>query len=247
MIREITTSQLANLKGQGFDRIFQETGALLIRGFWNAEENKKLAKGILAFREEWRHFPGFYDYSALGCPLYAYRCAEKQDEYFEDIKRDDRLIQEHFPRLEPALRELFETLQFPEKIRKKKHFGGPGFVIQNEKSTHEAHFDQDEAVLISRAKFPGQKVMFTLVGMIQRPERGGRLMLWDREPQPQDTEEGIKQYCRSHPPRYVDYREGDLLLLNGMKLHLIEPCHGERITVVLHFLKNPLGQWEYWF
>jgi hypothetical protein len=57
----------------------------------------------------------------------------------------------------------------------------------------------------------------------------------------------LKEYCKNHPAHYVDYQEGDLLLLDAMNLHLIEPCEGERITVVLHYLKSPLGPWEYWF
>jgi hypothetical protein len=246
-IQEISKSDLVGMKGIGLNSFFQKNWGLLIHDFWNQMEIAELAQGVLKQRAKWQHFPVLYEYYALGCPLYAYRCAENQDKYFDMVQKYDLLIAESFPRLETEMKGIFETLQYPENIRKKKYFGGPGFVIQNQKSTHEPHFDQDEAVLISKARFPKERVMFTLVAMVQKPTRGGRLMVWDREPQAEDTEQSLKEFCEITPPYFVDYQEGDLLILDGMKLHLIEPCQGERITAVLHYLKSPLGPWEYWF
>jgi len=84
----------------------------------------------------------------------------------------------------------------------------------------------------------------SLVLMLQPPERGGGLRLWDAL---YDGDETLPDVA-SVPSVVVDYGPGDLLAFDSYRLHQILPFDAarDRVSVTAHLVLGPQG-WEAWF
>jgi hypothetical protein len=87
--------------------------------------------------------------------------------------------------------------------------------------------------------------------MLQKPERGGGLHIWDISYNPMHKEEEIitRTSAPDAPSLLIDYQVGDLLMINAFKLHQIQPFEGEidRICLTFHVARHPGGGWYTWF
>jgi len=247
MFVTIDKRELPEWLGKGVAEVFSNRLGLLIRDYWDEEARSRLVATTLANRDKWLQFGGKLNYSALGNALYGFRANQDIDEYHASARQSDQMMATLFPDLERSMVDPFQNLVAPAAVRKRKGFCGPGIVIQNEASEHYPHFDVNEGLGEVYHRFPMGEILFTMVGMLQKPPGGGRLFLWDQTYEP--TKDYLQQVKvdASQPDFELDYPEGSLAILNGMKLHEIEASRGQRITVNCHFMRRADDTWSYWF
>lgn len=267
VIREIDAAELPALAGASLRSALAGGRALLVHGLWSADACAQMAARVLAERERWRHFPGFLNYAALGCPYYCYQQGGTASQYFDDIGESDAHIAALFPGLEAKIRGFMADLEAPRQVTRQPGFGGPGFVIMDEGSSHAPHFDLNSALVgigegggakpdrlevIRRLaalieRFGAEDLIFTMVGMIALPRTGGRTLVWEQLFNFQEDYRAQAAKGRVEDASVASYRPGSVMLLNGLALHQTEACEGERITVTVHFVRTPDDQIAYWF
>jgi len=247
MLLTIPKGRIEEYRGQGLGTLGKGKSGILIEDFWSAEEIAEILQTLETTRALWYFFPGVYNYSSFGNPLYAFRATNRLEEYFQKSAESDAKVQRHFPGLEEKILSPFRTIEDPKTFQKRARHSGPAFVIQDDRSDHYAHYDLNEGLKDIRGIFSPEDSLYTVVGMLKKPKSGGRLFLWNRLYD--DTRPYIDQL--STPPELekiaIDYPLGSLLIVNGMKLHEIEESKGERITVNCHLMRTSDDNWTYWF
>src|SRR6185503_3113745 len=105
------------------------------------------------------------------------------------------------------------------------------------------HFDTEG---LSDHQLEHEARALTLVIMLEPPETGGGLRLWDvlyegrDEPTPGEVAASSEVAC---------YGAGDALLLDSYRLHQIQGFGGQRdrISITAHAVEVDCGVWEIWF
>jgi hypothetical protein len=106
----------------------------------------------------------------------------------------------------------------------------------------EIHFDTEG---LTPAHVSDRGPAFTLVLMLQPPEKGGGLRVWDVTYSGSDGYED-DELEREHVT--CDYAIGDLVAIDSYRLHQIRPFSGvvDRVSATCH-VAFVAGQWETWF
>ncbi len=108
----------------------------------------------------------------------------------------------------------------------------------------DVHFDTEG---LSDEQCAHRSRALTLVLMLQPPESGGALRLWNVTYAGSDAvPESALQSARAD----VDYRVGELLVIDSYRLHQIQPFSGtrDRISATAHAALDTSGSaWEVWF
>ncbi len=82
--------------------------------------------------------------------------------------------------------------------------------------------------------------------MLQPPEEGGGLRLWDVAYEGCDE---VDEEALSRPSVVEAYGVGDVIVIDSYRLHQIQPFAGGRgrISATVHGAEIDRGYWETWF
>jgi hypothetical protein len=208
------------------------------------DERRRWLNGIYAARAAWT--PCFEDVQfTLGRAYYTHLEEGREAEYFADALASDQAVERAVPRLQARVRALAtELVRAP--VTPRRGWCGPGvhiFPAGEWLSQHggDVHFDTEG---LRAHELAARAPALSLVLMLQPPERGGGLRLWDARYEGDDTPPAVADL----PSVDIDYGPGDLLVFDSYRLHQILPFAGDRdrVSVTAHLVLGPLG-WEAWF
>lgn len=218
-----------------------------VPGFLPPEDCAQLTRRVYAGRPFWiSDFDGA-QYS-LGRAWYTHLEQDKEDEYFAHARASDAQVERLMPGFQARLREALSTLVRAPTVPR-PGWCGPGvhiFPAGRWCSQHggDIHFDNEG---LSEAQRAHRSRALTVVLMLQPPEAGGALRLWDA------TYAGYDGYIKtapSAPHTDVHYGVGELLVLDSYRLHQIQPFTGprDRVSATAHAALVEDGTtWEVWF
>jgi len=240
-------------------KLLREHLAILVAELVTPAERAAWTEGVYAAREGW-----VADFEAqqftLGLAWYTHLEQGKTREYFAGAAAANERVERFAPGLQARLRALAAGL-VGAPVHPRPGWCGAGVHIfprgaEVARRGGAVHYDLEgltPAMLAERAP------AFSLVGVLQPPDAGGGLRLWDRtwagddagaEPAADETGtvHDVLPADLPAPAVTVAYGPGDLAVIDCYRLHQIEPFGGERdrVTVTAHVAKG-LGGWEIWF
>jgi hypothetical protein len=216
-----------------------------LRGAVDRAQCETWVRGVYEGRDAWVHdFRGAQH--SLGRAWYTHLEQERAGEYFAKASESDALVERHCPGLQKTMRELAAKVV---EARVVQRFGWCGAGVHVfpanglcAKRGGDIHFD-DEG--LTPAHKQDRAPAFTLVLMLQPPESGGGLKVWDvlfRGSNAYEDED------LERPFAVAEYAAGDLVVMDSYRLHQIQPFGGDvdRISATIH-LAHVAGEWESWF
>jgi hypothetical protein len=218
-----------------------------VPGFLPPAECAALARRVYAGRPFWiSDFDGVQ--FSLGRAWYTHLEQDREDEYFANARTSDAVVERMLPGLQGRLCEAISTLVGAPAV-KREGWCGPGVHIfpAGEWLSHnggDVHFDNEG---LSDEQCARRSRALTLVLMLQPPESGGALRLWDVTFAGSDD---VSERELQSPRADVDYQVGELLVLDSYRLHQIQPFTGtrDRISATAHAALDESGsRWEVWF
>jgi hypothetical protein len=218
--------------------------ALQVKEFLSRDICAAYVRGVYEGRADWvADFQGLQ--FSLGRAWYTHLEEERTSVYFEEAARADAAVERHLPGLQRRMREAARGL-VGEEVGARPGWCGPGihiFPARGVLAEHggDIHFDTEGlSPAAQRALAPA----YTLVAMLQAPESGGGLRVWDHRFDG-DNEESCDPATQSV---LVSYEAGDLVVIDSYRLHQIQPFSGERdrISATAHVARSA-GRWEVWF
>ena len=211
----------------------------------SARDIARWCDGIARAEADWTHDFGGEQYS-LGRAFYTHFEEGKSREYFAAAE-SDRTVERWAPGLQGTMLELMNSLTGG-TVRRRYGWCGAGVHIfpAGEKVAREGgvkHFDTEGLPEFSLRN--GNRAL-SLVVMLDAPESGGGLRLWDVLYQGRDAATPEEEAA---PSELVNYAPGDAVLFSSYRLHQIQPFGGKRarISSTLHALEVSPGCWETWF
>jgi len=217
------------------------------RGALGADECARWAAGVYAARAEWT--PCFEGVQfTLGRAYYTHLEEKREDEYFATAPASDAIVERALPDLRARVRAILAELVGAEVVPR-PGWCGPGVHIFPAgdwlaENGGDIHFDTEglrgEPLA---ARMPALSAIF----MLQPPERGGGLRVWDALWDGRDDEQAIAAAARA-PSAVADYAAGDLVVIDSYRLHQIQPFTGarDRLSVTAHLVFRD-GCWQAWF
>ena len=215
-----------------------------VPGVLPADERQRWLTGIYAARAAWT--PCFEGVQfTLGRAYYTHLEEGREGEYFGDALASDQAVERAVPGLQARVRALAaELVRAP--VTPRRGWCGPGvhvFPAGQWLSCHggDLHFDTEG---LRAQELAARAPALSLVLMLQPPERGGGLRLWDARYEGDDAPPDVADL----PSVVIDYQPGDLLVFDSYRLHQILPFTGDRdrVSVTAHLVLGPQG-WEAWF
>jgi hypothetical protein len=194
-------------------------------------------------RDAWTEDFGGEQY-CLGRAFYTHLEEDREDDYFGDPAASDATVEQWTPGLQAAMRELVARVT-KGRVVQRRGWCGPGVhVFPPGEPVAErggvCHFDTEGLVAEHIAR---RLPAITIVAMFQPPASGGGLKVWDTlyagHDHPTDAE-------LAAPSEVVEYRVGDVVLIDSYRLHQIQPFGGERerISATVHAAEVDPGLWE---
>lgn len=203
-----------------------------------------LVRRVYAARAFWNaDFDGVQ--FSLGRAWYTHLEQGREEEYFAQARTSDAIVERVLPGLRARVLALVSEVVGAPAVQR-EGWCGPGlhvFPAGEWLSQHggDVHFDLEG---LSDEHCAGRAPALTLVLMLQPPESGGALRVWDvAHPDPEEVPPGAA------PGADVDYRVGELLVIDSYRLHQIQPFLGarDRVSVTAHAARSASGDWEVWF
>jgi len=225
--------------------LLERSRAVGLRGVLCAKRARNWARAVLRARTSWTSDFGGEQF-ALGRAFYAHLETGRSAAYFRDVEASDAQVESALPGVQAFMRSLLGAM-VGGTIRQRPGFCAAGVHVfpsgeQLSRQGGVIHFDLEGLTPYQLAR---RARAVTLVVMLQPPDRGGGLRLWDAtwqghaEPDPADLPS----------PRAMRSRAGDALLIEAYRLHQIEAFSGarDRISATLHAAEVERGVWESWF
>lgn len=185
---------------------------------------------------------------SLGRAWYTHLEQDREDEYFAQARTSDAQVERFLPGFQAQLRDALSMLvRAPTASR--PGWCGPGvhiFPAGQWLSHHggDIHFDTEG---LSDTQCQHRSRAVTAVLMLQPPESGGALRLFDATYEgSDDVPKGLPRI----PSVDASYAAGDLVILDSYRLHQIQPFVGsrDRISATAHAALDASGSvWEVWF
>jgi hypothetical protein len=218
--------------------------ALRWRGALAPGDCAKFVNDVYKAREHWT--PAFEGVQyTLGRAWYTHLEEDLEDDYFANARDSDDLVQSSLPGLQESILQLFsEIVRAP--IVRRPAWCGPGVHIFPagewlSENGGEIHYDTEG---LSDEQLATRAPALSLIVMLQPPERGGGLRVWDQ------LYDGVAE-VEAAPPRssvIVPYAVGDAVVIDSYRLHQIQPFAGarDRISATAHAVYAQ-DHWEAWF
>ena len=218
--------------------------AVRIRRAISPEAARAFATGVRDAKAEWNtDFDGAQ--FSLGRAWYTHLEQGRAADYFEGAARSDALVERACPGLQDVARALASRVVGAAVVAR-EGWCGPGVHVFPAGGLvadvgGEVHYDTEG---ITPAHADSRAPAYTLVLMLDPPESGGALRVWDVEYEGTDTHEDDDLL---RPNVTCDYEAGDVVVIDSYRLHQIQPFGGarDRISLTCHMALN--GVWETWF
>jgi hypothetical protein len=217
-----------------------------IRGFFSEAECRAWVAGVYAGRAVWIGDFGGEQFS-LGRAFYTHLEQGLTRAYFDDAAGSDARVEQFLPGMQRRMLELLSRITAGHASRR-RGFCGPGVHIfpageHVARAGGVVHFDIEG---LSEDHLERRRPALTLVAMLQPPEGGGGLRLWDVLC---EGSEEVEDDVRAGPSVLARYGVGDVIAIDSYRLHQIQPFKGarDRISVTVHAAEIDRGRWEAWF
>ena len=196
----------------------------LVRGHFDPARCARWVSRIRDARDQWTDDFGGAQFS-LGRAFYTHLEEERTRAYFADAAASDARVEAHAPGLQDAMIDLVALLTGG-RVGRRAGFCGPGvhvFPAGNEVARRGGvvHFDTEG---LARHHLAARRPALSIVAMLQTPERGGGLRLWDLlyagrdAATPAELEGARCATIRSEP--------GDVVAFDSYRLHQIQALFG---------------------
>jgi hypothetical protein len=216
------------------------------RGWLDAETATAWARAVRLARSDWtRDFDGAQ--FTLGRAFYTHYETDRSDEYFNDASASDARVERHLLGMQARMRALVGELTGG-VVRARRDWCGAGVHVfpaggEVAEKGGAIHFDTEG---LSDKHARDKRAALTVVLMLQEPERGGGLKLWDVRFRGRDAPTDAEFAAES---TIAMYGNGGALVIDSYRLHQIQPFEGERdrISITIHAAEIDEGVWETWF
>ena len=240
------------LPAQGFAALLGDAAAVVFRDFFSADEVAWLVETIYGLEEEWvEGFEG--EQYSIGRVWYVDLEDGIADVYHQEAADTNAFIEEHFDGIQERIRAFCAAVERAGRVQLRPGWAGPGFVIfpvGNECSEHGGSIHFDWEGLPERAVDDPDLEAYSFIAMLQKPDQGGGLRVWQHIYHPDRKDEFIPELAAppDGPSVLIDYRPGDLVAINSRWMHQIQPFSGEhdRVTLTFHIVRQG-SDWLIWF
>jgi len=223
-----------------------EIAAIGARELVPAAQASAWARAVLAAEDDWTSdFDG--EQFTLGRAFYTHYETDKSDEYFESAAESDAIVERHLPGMQQRMRDVVAMLTGG-VARARRDWCGPGVHVfpAGGEVAHKGgvvHFDI-EGLTEKHAR--DKRPALTIVVMLQEPESGGGLKLWDVRFRGRDAPNDAELAA---PSVVASYGVGGALAIDSYRLHQIQPFSGDRhrVSITIHAAEIDEGVWETWF
>ncbi len=214
----------------------------------DAGEIRDWLAGVYRARADWT--PCFEGVQfTLGRAYYTHLEEGQEDRYFEAARLSDASVERAVPGLQARMCAILEAVVAAPVVRR-PGWCGPGlhiFPAGDWLAAHggDVHFDTEG---LRADDLAARAPALSAIVMLQPPERGGGLRVWDAlfaedGPEPEELV--------AHgdvPSATVEYAPGDLVVIDSYRLHQIQPFEGarDRVSITAHLIFRD-GAWQTWF
>jgi hypothetical protein len=182
----------------------------------------------------------------LGRAYYTHLEEGREDEYFALAESSDALVRRAAPGLQEHMLALAAAL-LDGPVVQRPGWCGPGvhvFPARSEVARRggEVHFDTEG---LTDPQIERRAPAMSIVLMLQRPDVGGGLRLWERWYEGEDFPDKPEPAV---PVTQIQYEPGELVVFDSYRLHQILPFRGrtDRISVTVHACLEG-DAWQVWF
>ncbi len=197
-------------------------------------------------RPDWNADFGGEQFS-LGRAWYTHCETGQSDAYFHRAAPSNALLDRQLPDMKPWLFGWLSGL-VQGHVEQRPGWCGPGVHVfpAGEKVAREGgvvHYDVEG---LPHEHLRRGKPALSLVLMLQPPESGGGLRVWDQRFTLEDGQEVAEPGCRQ---RLLGYEAGTLIVQDSYRLHQIQPFGGQvdRVSVTCMAAEVDPGYWQVWF
>ncbi len=219
---------------------------LVVPAMLSPDECTRMVEAVYAAREHWNDDFGGTQFS-LGRAFYTHFETGKSDAYFAGAKSSDALVERALPGIQAWMRDLCAKVT-GDHARPRRGWCGAGvhvFPARGEVARRGGarHFDVEG---LNERQTAARRPALSIVVMLQLPERGGGLRLWEARYHGHEHATRADARTRSE---ILTYDVGGALAMDSYRLHQIQPFSGarDRISVTLHAAEVDPGVWETWF
>ena len=220
--------------------------AIRVPGFASWHECHGWTRAVYAARERWTAaFEG--EQHSLGRAWYTHFEEDLSEEYFAEAAASNALVEAPLPGVQRRMIGAVQALGGGRAVQR-ADWCGPGVHVfpSGDVVAHRGgivHFDTEG---LSEEQARERRPALSLLLMLQAPQRGGGIALWDVRYSGADeaTDDELDRPCQ-----VVEYRVGELCVFDSYRLHQIQPFGGrrDRISVTAHAAEVEPGLWEVWF
>lgn len=242
----------SELKSIGLESILKEVPAAKISGFLTPEECEEIALRLKALESSWSKDYGGEQYSFPN-NYYARANDGGASSYFDGSSFGNEIMAAQFGGVLEKLLAVIRLLLPGFEVKSRTGWQGPGFVIfpANELLSRESgpvHIDL-EGLVAPQVDFI-RALCFSVIIMIQTPESGGGVRVWNRPLTASVTEEALLLAAKECPDEsaVINYGVGDLVIINSLSPHQILKFDGNRARISLNaFAIAEQNQCLIWF
>lgn len=235
--------------------LLRECLAVSYKSVLTRDECEIFTDRVYAAREHWIENFGGAQFT-LGRAWYTDLEQDREDDYFARAEESNALVERVAPGLQQRMYDLIGTV-LGHYVDQREGWCGPGvhvFVPNGDVGRRggDVHFDTEG---LSDEQLDARAPAISCILMLQPPESGGGLRVWDQIYEgPSTRSAGSEDWLRPPvPPPSVRsataaYQTGDLVVIDSYRLHQILPFGGalDRVSVTAHAVWT--GQrWEVWF
>ncbi len=220
--------------------------AVGVRALLDTKLASEWAASVARAKDDWTSdFDGAQ--FTLGRAFYTHYETDRTGEYFERARDSDARVERRLPGMQARMRELVSSITGT-TVRARRDWCGAGvhiFPAGGEVSGRGGvvHFDTEG---LSDRHARDKRPALTVVTMLQEPERGGGLKLWDVRFRGRDDPTEAELAASTV---VAQYGVGGSLVIDSYRLHQIQPFEGsrDRISITIHAAEVDDGIWETWF
>jgi hypothetical protein len=212
----------------------------------DAAECRAWALRIFEARGEWTANFGGVQFT-LGRAWYTHLEEDREDQYFHGAESSNALVERVLPGFQARLLAIATDL-VGAPVERRPGWCGPGvhvFPAGSEVAERggEPHFDTEG---LSEKHLAERAPALSLVIMLQPADEGGGIAVWDRVYAGSDVLD--PPLDESALREVVDYRVGELVVIDSYRLHQILPFGGRaaRVSATMHLVQDG-GVWLAWF
>lgn len=220
--------------------------SLMVPGVLTPDECARMTSAVYAARDDWNaDFDGAQ--FSLGRAFYTHLESDRSDAYFAGASESDALVLRTLPGMQAFMRTLCATLTGGHAKPRRGWCGAgvhvfpAGGLVARKGGVR--HFDVEG---LNERQTQARRAALSIVVMLQTPERGGGLRLWDARYHGHEHATRADTQTRSE---LCSYETGGVLVMDSYRLHQIEAFTGarDRVSITLHAAEIDPGVWETWF